>query len=260
MEPSCHRRGVDNVSPEAAPFGGIIVRGRVGPSMPEERTFFHLPMSHYCVSADRMLALKGLHPRLVLVPYHDKRELIAATGQDYVPALKWDGRVVTWKEIPEFLESVQPNPSLFPPRQRGLALAIQSWGHEVVEERVWRAVVTHLPAILQDDHERWVFEEMQIRARGPWHVLEARREEFEEDLDRYLGLVDAMVTDSPYLLNAPSLADCAVYGGLSPLFTAGKSVPRKFPHLAEWVERVRGFGPGAAQTAPAARAARRTAK
>jgi len=35
--------------------------------------------------------------------------------------------------------------------------------------------------VLGNDQERWVFEEMQTRARGPWHVLESRRAEFRDD-------------------------------------------------------------------------------
>ena len=134
-------------------------------------------ISHYCVSADRILAFKGVDFDTRYVPYHDKTELIKATGQDYVPTLIWDSKPVMWYDIPDFLETVRPKPSLYPDGQRGLAVTLEHWGHQVLEERVWRYVVTKVPRVLHDDVERWVFEEMQTRARGPWHVLEMRREE-----------------------------------------------------------------------------------
>src|SRR3972149_2376615 len=128
---------------------------------------YSMPISHWCVSADRMLAFKGVAFDTKYVPYHDKRELIAATGQDYVPTLVWDGKPVMWHDIPDFLEKERPTPTLYPDGQRGLAVVLEQWAHAVVEEKVWRYVVTKVPPVLRDDRERWVFEEMQVRARGP---------------------------------------------------------------------------------------------
>jgi len=51
---------------------------------------YSMPISHYCISADRMLAFKGVPFDTRYVPYHDKSDLIKATGQDYVPTLVWD--------------------------------------------------------------------------------------------------------------------------------------------------------------------------
>src|SRR3990172_5563567 len=75
---------------------------------------FTMPISHYCVSADRMLAFKGVPFESIYVPYHDKRELLKATGTDYVPTLVWDGDVVMWHDIPDFLEARRPEPTLYP--------------------------------------------------------------------------------------------------------------------------------------------------
>src|SRR5437660_6429895 len=75
---------------------------------------YSMPISHYCISADRMLAFKGVPSDTRYVPYHDKSELIKATGQDYVPTLVWDGKPVMWYDIPDFLEKAQPKPTLYP--------------------------------------------------------------------------------------------------------------------------------------------------
>lgn len=234
-------------------------------------TLYYLPISHYCVCAERMLAFKGIRPDITLVPYHDKRALIAATGQDYVPALVWDGRVVNWKEIPEFLEAERPTPTLYPGGNRGVAEALDEWGHLRVEEQVWRYVVTKVPTFLNDPLERWVFEEMQTRARGPWALLEQRREEFRLDLLPTLARIDRMLDGRAWVLgNQPSLADFGIFGGLSPLWATGEPMPEGLPRLTAWIDRLRSIGtipvaaavnfpPSAARTKPRPSAASKAA-
>jgi hypothetical protein len=98
-------------------------------------------------------------------------------------------------------------------RRAGLARALENWGDQVLEERVWRAIVAEVPLVLGDERERWVFEETRTRARGPWHVLKARQQEFLEELQPYLAQVDEMFDRRQWILDAPSLADYGVYGG-----------------------------------------------
>ena len=210
--------------------------------MPARPKLYSMPISHWCVSADRILAFKGVAFDIVYVPYHDKTELIAATGQDYVPTLVWDGTPVMWHEIPDFLEGKVPKPTLYPYGNKGLAVAIEQWSHAVTEEKVWRYVVTKVPPVLRDGGERWVFEEMQTRARGPWHVLEMRREEFRKDMVTELARIDAMLDGREWILGEPSLADYGIYGSLSPLFTVGEAVPRELRNLAAWGKRIRALG------------------
>jgi len=210
--------------------------------MSSETTLYSMPISHWCVSAERMLAFKGIPFEQVYVPYHDKRDLIAATGQDYVPTLLWEGRPVMWYDIPDFLQRERPRPTLYPDGQKGVAVALEQWSHAVVEEKVWRYVVTKIPPVLRDDHERWVFEEMQTRARGPWHILEARRPEFRQDMMKELARIEAMLERRDWVLGGPSLADFGIYGSLSPLLTAGESIPEGFPLIAAWAKRIKSLG------------------
>src|SRR5256885_14861782 len=125
---------------------------------------YSMPISHYCISVDRMLAFKGVPFDTRYVPYHDKSELIKATGQDYVPTLVWDGKPVMWYDIPDFLEQAPPKPTLHPWGQKGLAVALENWGHQVLEERVRRDAATQVPPVLKDDHERGGLGGMQTRA------------------------------------------------------------------------------------------------
>jgi len=213
---------------------------------------FSASWSHYGVCAELALAMKGVPATVVPVPYHDKTELLAATGQDYLPALVWDGTVVPWTDIAPFLETKVPSPTLYPNGNRGIPTVLERWGHQVLEEKVWRAVVTRMPPTFADEKERWVFEEIQRRVRGPWEVLELRREEFLADLAEELAWVDAALEGRDWLLGAPSLADCGVYGGLSSMRVAGEPIPSKFGNLTRWVERVEGLR----ATGPAPTAAR----
>ncbi|HKZ63004.1 MAG TPA: glutathione S-transferase family protein [Thermoplasmata archaeon] len=219
--------------------------------MASRPVLYSMPISHWCVSADRMLAFKGVDFDTTYVPYHDKTELIAATGQDYVPTLVWGGKPVMWYDIPDFLEETVPEPTLYPYGNKGLATIVEQWAHAVTEEKVWRYVVTKIPPVLRDDRERWVFEEMQTRARGPWHVLETRREEFRQDMMKELARIDGTLQRNEWILGMPSLADFGVYGSLSPLLTIGESVPREMGRLAAWVGRIGAIGATAAPPAPA---------
>ncbi|MCI4335337.1 MAG: glutathione S-transferase family protein [Thermoplasmata archaeon] len=199
--------------------------------------YYH-PISHYCVSAERILAFKGIRYRLVVEPYHDRRRLLKATGQDYLPAWVEGTRVVTWDRMADHLERRTPAPSLYPDGQRALARALENWGHQVLEERVWRYVVTSVPAVLEGEVERWVFEEMQARARGSWEQLRQRRPEYRREMHGYLRMLEEILTDRPWLLGEPSLADFGVFGSISPLLTVGERVPRSMPQLADWTERI----------------------
>jgi glutathione S-transferase len=200
------------------------------------------PFSYYCVSAKRMLVFRGVPFKSVYVSYHDKRELLKSTGQDYVPALLWNGKPVFWYDISDSLERKQPRPTLYPGWLKGLAVVLEHRGHQVLEEQVWRHVVTKVPPHLRDDHDRWVFEEMQTRARGPWHILEMRQREFKEDMEEQLASVDAMLDGRDWVLEEPGLADFGIYGGMYPFFFVGDAVLRSLPRLARWVQRVAKLG------------------
>ena len=218
------------------------MRGRPDGTMTPARLLYYSPVSHYCVAAERMLRFKRLNYRVVPVSYHDHQRVLADTGQDYVPALREGEEVVTWAAIPDHLEREAPTPTLYPGGQRGLARAIENWGHQVLEERVWRYVVTRIPAALGSEAERWVFEELQVRSRGPWKLLQRRRPEFRRDLIAHLRIVEEMLRGRDWILGAPSLADFGVFGSLSPLVTAGEPWPAPLPALRRWYRRIEALG------------------
>jgi len=198
-------------------------------------TLYQEPFSHWCTKVRKILNHKGIKHEIRNVAYHDKRELIEATGQDYVPAIVDNGKIITYPDIPDYLEAMEPNPTIYPNGTRALAKAIENWAHHRVEEIIWRYIVTDFPKTFKDDVERWVFVELQERARGPLEVLEARKPVFKADVDTHLEIVDGMLKDRKFLLtDAPSLGDFAMFGAIYPLEYSGNELPRQFRNLQAW--------------------------
>lgn len=171
------------------------------------------------------------------VGYHDKRDLIKATGQDYVPTILSDGQIVTYPNIPDFLEQLRPNPTIYPDKTKALTKAIENWAHYRLEDVVWRYAVVDFPKTFKDDLERWVFVEMQELKRGPLQLMETRRPEFKADMEAHLQLIEDMLKEHRFLVaETPSLADFAAFGAVNPLIYSGNNFPDKFAKLRTWYE------------------------
>ena len=195
--------------------------------------------SHHCVKVRKLLDHKGVAYQRREVGYHDKRELLKASGQDYVPFLLWDGEGVPWYDIVAFAEQKVPGPSAFPLGMEGQARMVEQWAHDVLEERVWRYVVPDFAPTLKDEVERWVFEEIQFWKRGPMEALKAKQPAALEDMKKHVAFVEAALARQDYLLGGePSLADFATYGALFPLEWVKKDIPREFPRTRAWYQRV----------------------
>ena len=202
-------------------------------------TFFQEPFSHWCVKAKKILDYKKIKYETKTVGYHDKRELIKATGQDYVPTIVNDGQIVTYADVPDFLEKLQPNPTIYPNGTKALTKAIENWAHYRLEEIVWRYSVPDFPKTFKNDLERWVFVEIQEAKRGPLELMEAKRTGFKADMEAHFQILEDMLKEHRFLVaEKPSLADFAVYGAVNPLRYSGNQFPEKFPKLREWYESI----------------------
>lgn len=202
-------------------------------------TLYQEPFSHWCVKARKILNYKNIKHEIKNVGYHDKRELIKATGQDYVPAIVNDGKIVTYPDIPDYLEQMVPNPSIYPNGTRAVAKAIENWAHYRIEEIVWRYVVADFPKTFKDDLERWVFVEMQERTRGPLEVIEMRKPTFKADMEAHLQIVDDMLKTHKFLLaDSPSLGDFAAFGAIYPLSYSGNQLPEQFKNILIWYNSI----------------------
>lgn len=200
---------------------------------------YDLELSHFCVKAKRILDYKGIAYETERAPYHDRQDLLAVSGQDYVPYLLWEDKGVTWDKIPDFLEEMKPEPTIYPDGSRNVARMLESWAHNVVEEAVWKYVVSDAGKTFEDPRERWVFEEIQTRSRGPLDAYALRKQEFLKGLVSTLQPVEDRLGESTYVLgDAPSLADFALYGALHPLPFTGNGIPTALPKVREWHQRV----------------------
>ncbi len=203
------------------------------------RLLYDLPISHYCVKAKAILAYKGVAFETEPAPYHDRQDLLAVSGQDYVPYLLWEDEGVTWDRIPDFVERKAPTPTLYPGGQRNLARLLDSWAHDVVEEAAWKCVVFDAVKTFKDPREAWVFEEMQSRKRGPLEVMALQKQNFLKGLVSTLAPAEDRLGEAPFLLGErPSLADFALYGALTPLPYTGNAIPREVPQVRAWYDRV----------------------
>lgn len=200
---------------------------------------YDLPLSHYCVKARRILDHKGFAYQTEYAPYHDRQDLLAVSGQDYVPFLLWEDEGVTWERIPDFLEAKKATPTLYPDGSRNVARMIEHWAHHVVEEAAWRVVAADARKTFRDPREAWVFEEIQRRSRGDLDEYAKRKPQFLEALVETLRPLEDRVAESPFVLGrAPSLADFALYGALHCLPYTGNDVPRALPATRAWFDRV----------------------
>ena len=201
--------------------------------------FFEEPWSHWCVKVRKIMDYKKIKYKVNLVSAHDKRELLMATGQDYVPAIVDGKQIITYAEIPDFLEIVTPEPSIYPNRTKGEAKAIENWAHYRLEDVVWQYTVPDFPKTFKDDVERWVFVELQETKRGPLKLLEARRPELKTQMEKHLQILEEMLTEHRFLLDEkPSLADFAVFGAISPLPYSGNKLPDKLTKLTSWHDTI----------------------
>src|ERR1700738_159130 len=108
--------------------------------------------SPFCSKARKILDYKGLDYQIVEVDYVERKELIAASGQIMVPALRLEhagsegngARVETVVDsglISLRLEELRPEPAILPARNRGLHLALTRHIDSEVEEALFFAAV-----------------------------------------------------------------------------------------------------------------------
>ena len=182
---------------------------------------------------------KKIKYRTSRVGAHDKRGLIEATGQDYVPALAEGKQIITYPNIPDYLEAIVPDPSIYPNNKKGIAKAIENWAHYRLEDVVWQFSVPDIPKTFRDDMERWVFVEMQELKRGPLEALEANRPKLQAQMAQHFQILEDMLGEHKFLIGEElSLADFAVFGAISPLTYSGNSLPSDFSRLTAWHQTV----------------------
>ncbi len=96
-----------------------------------------VPGSHPCEAVEQAIKLKGIpYKRIDLLPGVHVAAQLALFGKPTVPGIKGDGfRMVGSRNIMRLLDSIEPEPALFPsdPELRQLVEEAERWGDEVFQ-------------------------------------------------------------------------------------------------------------------------------
>ena len=149
----------------------------------------------YSTNVERValaLAHKRLAVESVWVDPQDRSLVREVSGQDLVPVLEADGRVVyDSMRIVAWLEENYPDPPLYPaePARRAETLVFVEWF-----DRVWKRPPNEIEA--------------ELGRREP---DEGRIDALSSELAGWLDLFEALLTGRDYLLGEFSAADCAAF-------------------------------------------------
>ncbi|HEU4403112.1 MAG TPA: glutathione S-transferase family protein [Candidatus Polarisedimenticolia bacterium] len=182
------------------------------------------------------LAHKGLRAESISVPYEDRTEIRRVSGQDLVPVLVDEGKVVIDSmEIVAYLEERFPGtPRLYPsdPARRADCLLFIDWFN-----RVWKRPPNEITTELEKPKA-----ERDLK----------RVERLGSAMQGYLDLFEQMLTGRDHLQGEFSAADVAAFPFLKYATLSDPADPHLFhkvlvehqkpgkthPRLLEWIARV----------------------
>lgn len=193
-----------------------------------------IPGSHPCAAAVRAAELKNIdYKTIVVLPPLHRLQMKLGFGGGTVPAMKIDGeKIQTTKAIMRALESIHPEPPLFPsdPDERERVLAAEDWAdgnfQDIGRRLVWLHLIhtpqdmksfigpndrVPLPGFLQDLFAKPVAEIQRRLNRG----TEAQVEEDLKLLPSLLDRVDQYVADGVIGGKQPNAADLQIGASLS---------------------------------------------
>lgn len=225
-------------------------------------TLYQFATSPFCSKVRKILDYKGLDYQIVEVDYVERKELIAASGQIMVPALRLEhvqggehvlnaedvqgGRVETVVDsdrIAMLLEELCPEPTILPPRSRGLHLALTRYIDREVEEALFCAAVPDEAEYFarQGADRLALFRLIRERKYGVGFCERMERER-EANLLRVrevLAPFEMALEHGAFLLGGAGLADFALYGQLHYLaFTGVLKISHELPRLREFYGRL----------------------
>jgi glutathione S-transferase len=208
---------------------------------------FQFHTSPFCSKVRKILDYKGVDYEIVEVDYLERRELLTASGQIFVPALTpASGQTIADSDrIAMRLEELYPEPTIFPPGQRGLHLALARYIDTAVEDALFRiAVPDELLYFRRHGAEReamWrlirerkygegFVDRMAAELVANWKSAAEVLAPFEQQLGAGVGA---------FLTGRIGLADFSLYGQLHLTgFTGELKLPESMPHLRAFYGRM----------------------
>jgi glutathione S-transferase len=207
---------------------------------------FQFLTSPFCAKVRKILDYKGLDYETIGVDYLERKELITASGQIMVPVLTLESEtIVDSARIAKRLEELFPEPTIFPPGQRGLHLALASYIDTAVEDALFRvAVPDELAYFHRQGAEReamWrlirerkygegFVDRMGRELEANWKIAAEVLAPFEEQLGAGTGA---------FLTGRIGLADFSLYGQLHLMGLTGElKLPESMPNLRAFYGRM----------------------
>lgn len=209
----------------------------------------HYDASPFTQRALRMLGLKGLAWRSVQMPMMPpKDDLVALTGgYRGTPVLQVGAELyVDSQRIARKLEELHPSPSLFPPGEAGLQLALVKWSDQFFRtglRLVLGALADQWPEPFRRDREH-LFPDIDFATVG------AESAHWRSQYRAHAWLLEQQLADGrPWLAGAaPSLADIHAHPFVAMLRGALPAVAAEllddFAALGAWERRMQEIGEG----------------
>lgn len=216
-------------------------------------TLYQFATSPFCAKVRKILDYKGIDYEAVEIDYVERKELVAVSGQIMVPALRLEGVsegedaepevIVDSERIAMRLEELCPEPTILPPRWRGLHLALARYADTEVEDALFRYAVPDEAACFarQGADRLALFRYIRDRKYGAGFCdrMEREREANLARVREVLAPFERALDHGAFLLGPAGLADFALYGQLHLLALTGVSkIPHEFPALREFYARV----------------------
>lgn len=214
-------------------------------------TLYQFATSPFCAKVRKILDYKGVDYEIVEVDYVERKELVAISAHVVVPVLRLEG--VAGADAPEVvadsdrivarLEELFPEPTILPPRWRGLHLALARYVDSEVEDALFRYAVPDEAAYFarQGADRLALFRYIRERKYGAGFCERMERER-EANLARVrevLAPFEQALEHGAFLLGQAGLADFALYGQLHLLALSGATkIPHEFAALREFYSRI----------------------
>lgn len=217
---------------------------------PDRRSYLRMKLyrfrySPYARKVQLLLDLSGQKYELVEVPYQNRDELAALTGGHVqVPVLVDDaGRVIIEsRDICQKLVATEPGKRLVPSPWEGPIWAYHDYVDGPLEDVLFRIASPAVRDAWATPGERGLYVFIKERKFGPGCVTawEGDREGLLSKARHLLAPTLSTLQKQPFLFgDAPTLADCALYGNCAMLNEGDPSLlPRISPQLQSYAQRL----------------------
>jgi glutathione S-transferase len=208
---------------------------------------FQFQTSPFCAKVRKILDYKGVDYEIVEVDYLRRTELLIASGQIMVPTLTLESgeTIVDSDRIAMRIEELYPEPTIFPPVQRGLHIVLARYIDTAVEDALFRVAVPdelfHFRSQGAEHEAMWrlirerkygegFVDRMERELDANWKIAAEVLAPFEEQLGAGVGA---------FLTGRIGLADFSLYGQFHLVGLTGElKLPALMPHLRAFYGRM----------------------